>query len=375
MRRGVIGGVVLAALWLVFGWAPHALYLVGGRAAALGRLVPMPMYGVHGSPPMWALLVQTLTVVALIVGFALASSWISRKRVTIPSAWLAAILVALSIGVALDLGSFLSRMGTSGLRGAALSLGASSEPMAYWAVLVGWIPALVMARRAHGVDPEPASRTRVTLAPALVMLALVAVLVAIPIAAQAGYSATQERLRVEEAERQAEADPDGAAHPDPNAPGDPVPTVAPAEDPAPVGECDNENSTILAPAADAATGHRAQTIELLNMSDEPCTVNGYPDVAYGDQNGHALDVTIEHGSSFMATDPGSSHVTVQPGETAFAVIGWNANSVHEQLAARELWIAVRPGIERLTWPVSLDIIPGTTVTVTAWQESGPPATE
>lgn len=369
MQRHLFGGGVLTALWFLFGWAPHLLFLAGGRIAALGGIAPMPMYGVHGSPAPWAVLVQALTALALVTGFALILSFLARGRSSVPSSWLAAILTALVIGVAHDLGNFVARVGTFGLRSAAMTLGTVSEPMVYWAVLVGWIPALVLMRRtvdASATRETPGRQSRIVLA-----LTLVAALVAIPIAAQAGRSATQELLRLEEAERAAQADPEGAAYPDPNAPGEAVPTIAPAEGMAPVDACDNENSILLAPAADAFTGHRLQRIEILNTSEEPCTVNGYPDVAYGDQNGHLLDVTIERGSPFGGQDPGPQLLTIEPMETAFAQIGWSASSVHGELAARELWIAVRAGVERSTWPVSMDIIPGATVTVSAWQEPAP----
>jgi hypothetical protein len=68
----------------------------------------------------------------------------------------------------------------------------------------------------------------------------------------------------------------------------------------------------------------------------------------------------------MAEDPGASPITLQAGESASAVIGWDANSVLGQLAARSVWIAVVPGQERLAWDVSFDIVPGAAVTVTAW---------
>src|SRR5690606_30368919 len=124
---------------------------------------------------------------------------------------------------------------------------------------------------------------------------------------------------------------------DPSAQGEPVPTAASADDQPAEGACTAADTTIMAPAPDAATGHRGQWIMLVNVSEEPCVVEGYPDVAYGDQNEHLLDVAVEHGRSFMAEDPGASPITLQPGDAVSAVIGWDANSVHGQLAARNLW--------------------------------------
>ncbi|MDT0158362.1 DUF4232 domain-containing protein [Microbacterium sp. ARD32] len=202
------------------------------------------------------------------------------------------------------------------------------------------------------------------------MLAAIAVasLIVLPVAAQAGRDATQQQLRDDRAAAQASAtpDPDGAAPVDPDAPGEPVPTEAPRADPIPDDACTTANSTLMAPAPDGATGHRGQEIQLVNAADTPCTLEGYLDVAYGDQNGHLLDVTVEHGSSFMAQDGGAVPITLQPGESAFAEIGWDANSMHGQLVASTLWVATRPGDDRLTWDMRLDIVPGATVKVTAW---------
>ncbi|MGB3373670.1 MAG: DUF4232 domain-containing protein, partial [Microbacterium sp.] len=141
----------------------------------------------------------------------------------------------------------------------------------------------------------------------------------------------------------------------------------------PEGACTTGNSTLMAPQPDGATGHRGQMIQLVNAADAPCTLEGYPDVAYGDQNGHLLDVTVERGGSFMAQDPGSAPITLQPGESAIAVIGWDANSMHGQLVASTLWVAAHPGDARLMWDMRLDIIPGATVHVTAWHLHQPAA--
>lgn len=398
MRRGLIGGGVLALLWFVCGWLPHLLYSLGGSMATLSQLIPSPMMrGVFGSPVLWAAIVQVLMAVALVGGFATLATWfaagsatgLGTRRAVFAAGWLAAILTAFAVGAVLDLGDFFSWVGAFGVRGAIGTMGATPLTV-WWAVLLGWVPALVLvlvprssAVAADAVaavaDADAAAvRSRPsggTVAPAVAVVAVAAVvaLLALPFAALAGDAATQAQLRDEQATTQQQADPDGAAAPDPSASGDPVPTAAPSEGDAIEGACTSANTTILAPAPDGATGHRGQVLSLVNVSEEACVVEGYPDVAYGDQNGHLLDVTVEHGRSFMAEDPGPSSITLQPGEAASAVIGWDANSVHGQLAARSLWIAVRPGDERLSWDVSLDIISGSTVHVTAWHPQVLPA--
>ncbi|MFD5213230.1 DUF4232 domain-containing protein [Microbacterium sp. NPDC058345] len=366
MRRRLAGGAVLAVLWIACGWISFGMLRAGGSIATLGELVPSPMArGVFGSPPAWAVLVQCLTVIAVVTGFALISFWFARGgRTTFATGWITAVLIGFGIGAALDLGSFFAWLGDFGVRGALRTMGAT-QVTAWWAVTLGWIPALV-AR-------EPGDSRRAADAPPgrspwfVVALIAAASLIALPIAAEAGHDATQQQLRVDQAQAEAAVDPDGAAPADPDAPGVPVPSAAPADGPSADGACTARTTTIMTPPPDAATGHRGQVLQLVNTSDASCTLDGYPDVAYGDQNGHLLDVAIDHGGSFMAQDPGPESLTLQPGDSAFAAIGWDANSMHGQLVASTVWVAVRPGEARLSWDMRLDIVPGVTVHVTAWQ--------
>lgn len=376
MRRGLIGGGVLAVLWFVCGWLPYFLYSAGGSMATLAQLVPSPMgRGVFGSPVLWAAIVQVLMAVALIAGYAVLAFWLSAGRPAFATGWLAVILIAFAIGAVIDVGTFIAHVGDSGVRGAANIMGAASETT-WWAVVAGWIPALVFSRSRRMQNPAsiPSPRRAGKRAPvAAVWVIAVMALIGLPFATEGGHDATQQQLREEQAAAAGRADPSGAASPDPDASGEPVPTASSSDARLPEGACTSTNTTILAPAPDGATGHRGQAISLVNTSGEPCVVDGYPDVAYGDQNEHLLDVTVEHGSSFMAADPGASPITLQPQESARAVIGWDANSVHGQLAARSVWLAVAPGEERLSWDMPLDIIPGATVHVTAWHAEVPPA--
>lgn len=373
MKQGLIGGAVLAALWFLCGWVPFVLSGAGGSLATLATLIPSPMTrGVFGSPVLWAILVQTLMAIVLVAGFTVLAVRLSPVRMTFATGWLAAILVAFAIGAALDIGSFLVWVGQFGIRGAAGTMGAAAGTT-WWAVVVGWIPALVSARSRSDAQAPTARESGSTSPLAVVSVIATVALLTLPFASEAGHDATQQQLREEQATAQGEADPSGAAAPDPSAEGEPVPTAAPGEAERADGSCVAGNTTILTPPPDGATGHRGQTVTLVNVSEQPCTIEGYPDVAYGDQNGHLLDVTVEHGRSFMAEDPGAAPITLQPQEAASAVIGWDANSVQGQLAARTIWVAVLPGEERLVWDMSLDIIPGATVHVTAWQAEVAPA--
>lgn len=388
MKRGLIGGAVLAVLWFLCVWIPYGLSLAGGSLATLAQLIPSPMgRGVLGSPLGWAVVVQVLTVAALVAGFAALAAAFGRRGGSFAAGWLAAVLTTFAIGAFIDVGSFVTWVGSFGIRGAAGTMGAAAMTT-WWGVLVGWVPALVSTRSvshqrpdaalpSRGADAPPADapleqvvRTSPPRARTFVAAVAALALIALPFAVEAGHAATQQQLREDQA-AETPADPDGAAAPDPSAEGEPVPTAAASDGAVPDDACTAANTTILAPAPDGATGHRGHALSLVNVSDEPCVVEGYPDVAYGDQNDHLLDVTVERGGSFMAADPGPAPLTLQPGDAASAVIGWDANSVHGQLAARSVWIAVRPGEERLSWAMPLDIIGGATVSATAWHVPTP----
>ena len=123
---------------------------------------------------------------------------------------------------------------------------------------------------------------------------------------------------------------------------------------------------------DAATGHRGLAITLSNFSDEPCVIEGYPDVAFGDQNAHLLAAVVEQGSSFMAQDPGPAHIELPAGGSAVTYLGWDAASPHGALVTTTVYAAPTAGMERGSWPIDLDIIEGSTVKVTAWQLGAAP---
>ncbi|WP_029144716.1 DUF4232 domain-containing protein [Microbacterium luticocti] len=366
MTRRLAAAAVLAALWLLCGLGPYLLQFAGGQAATLGRMIPSPMRGgFFGVPVGWAVTVHVIAVVLVAAAYTMLCGWLARDgRVSFASGWLAAVLTGFTVGGVLDAGEFVTTVARSGVRGALSLLGAASLAV-FWGLVVGWIPALIVRGGATTSSPRVATVTASTVA--------VLAAIALPLSSQAADAAAQTALQQARAQQQAQADPSGALAPDPDATGEPVPQVAASADPAPAGACAVTDMTLMAPASDAATGHRVQPLQLVNVADHPCTLTGYPDVAFGDQNGHLLALTVRHGSSFMATDPGPSRITLAPGQTARAAIAWDANSMHGQLVARALWVAPWAGLNRSRWDVDLDIIPGTTLQVTAWQTGTPAA--
>ncbi|MCU1330523.1 MAG: hypothetical protein JWN34_5893 [Bryobacterales bacterium] len=251
----------------------------------------------------------------------------------------------------------------------------------YWGIVWGWLPALAGSRGLRSVDAadreeavemgraRPSARrsrrTTMILA-ALVVVAMSAAGVSV------GFGSRAARLHAAEL-----AAIDGGhtvgAFPDPDSQVTPPPDIVPAEGEIDPSWCSPDQAMVLLGDKDAATGHRALTIRANNFSDVPCVLDGYPDIAFADANGSEIGTTVTHGGSFMTDDAGASPVIVQPGGYAKTTLGWSAMPTDGVLATYELHAAMYPGLQRGSWPITLDITAGGEVAITAWtlSDAGP----
>lgn len=231
---------------------------------------------------------------------------------------------------------------------------------AYWGLIWGWLPALVAVRagdRALRIRSGLGVVTSALLVPALIL-------------AGAGFFLGSRALETENAAASALASGHTiGALPDPHTEVTPPPEVAPGDHEIDPAWCGPDQSALLLGGEDGATGHRVLSIELMNFSDRPCALAGYPDIAFADQNGSELDVTLIQGSSSLADDPGPAEIVVPAGGKAITHLGWDAMATHGKVAYA-VHAAPYPGVERGSWPVTLDIAEGGEVAVTAWQLSG-----
>ncbi|MFF2370317.1 DUF4232 domain-containing protein [Agromyces sp. NPDC058110] len=406
----IVGGIA-GILWLGVGalsWsAISAANLHGLEGAILPATVP---------PSVWMWPIVWTTLFALTAAIGVGFAYAALLRLTAPTgdtagtaapwrAWFLAVAVGAAMGLATD---GLTMIGSFFTYGAVLwssGMGAFAAAGAYWGLLYGWIPAIVegrMRRRALAADTpaelaaaapvgapaygpdahRPLAATDAVSAPAMgprpgvptKTLAFAGVAVAVVIALVTIGVLGMREARVADAQDVAiaeGADPSRGALPDPLAEGVPVadraePTDA-AQTAADPDRCTPEQAMLLFGEKDAATGHRVQSIRLMNFSNRPCTVEGYPDVAFGDQNEHALNVLIEHGHSFMADDPGVTRVEVPANGYAIAYLGWDAGVTADALVATSLHAAMTAGDERGSWPLESDIVEGSTISVTAWE--------
>ncbi|GAA1119897.1 DUF4232 domain-containing protein [Kribbella jejuensis] len=109
-------------------------------------------------------------------------------------------------------------------------------------------------------------------------------------------------------------------------------------------------------------------MKVTNCRSRPINLNGYPDVAVLDATRRPLKVTVAHGISYMAIDPGPTKIHLSKGESALAAISWsNTVEVAEDKASGTyLRIAPHTGEKQAIWPVDTDLGTTARVTVTAW---------
>lgn len=360
-----LAAATAAALWLGSGATAAALQwnslTVGGQEAVLPLTVPGSTWA---QPLPWPLLVGLLGAIVVAVVHLLVNRLVGGSgRAAFTTVWFAAVVAGGVAGLAQDAMAVAGALPPIRLRMMFSGLGAQAAVGAYWGLVQGWLPALLvvlLSRRANRDSARPSRLGPLALAGASVIV--VAALVGTGVAGQ------------REAQRSAVAadaiangyDEDSGALPDPYAEGTPPPTSAPAEGPLAADACTPEVATPLLGGTDAATGHRMLTIELLNFSEAPCVIEGYPDLAFADQNGNALEVDLVRGGSFMTEDAGPVRIEIPAGGSAVARLGWDAGATRGALVASTLFCAQIPGGVRGSWPVQTDIVAGAEVAVTAW---------
>ena len=368
LSRRLLGSSALAAaLWLVSAVVRWTLSQLQGPAAQLAVLAPevVPSGLLWGESGPWLVLTAVIGAIAVGLAHALFTAVAGRGGMLLVAAWFATIAAGALVGLVLDIAAVWGSLADFGPRGLLVGqFGAAAASGALWGLAVGWMPGLVArapARAAADADP--------TRLPAWLLPGAAVAIIAVIATGVAADNARTAAIEADVAAQQEAAVTFGAL-PDPDAPGVPVPGSADAPTPSDPAWCTPEKAMLLKGEPDAATGHRSLPIRLMNFSDELCVIEGYPDVAFGDQNQHLLEVNIEQGGSFMAQDPGPQRIEVPAGGYAVAVVGWDAASPHGALVTKTVYAAPTAGMTRGSWPIDLDIIEGSTVAITAWAIDG-----
>jgi len=368
---------VAAAAWLIPG-VVHALLIWWGPPPADGPgpfalvlpLVPqtVPVWAWHSVAP-WSVVVPlaSTAAIAVVAAVGIAVAFLrmppaaQRWRIAV-TLWVVAIAAGLvvfgahAVASLVDDAPFL-RLQYVAERGA----GAIAQGLA-WGVLWGWIPGVVGARIAGGSRRSslPAlPRALLAAGIALAVLATAAVVVTRPLATDANYAATGQYTT-------------NGVHPAPDQPAasaapTPPPPLAAGAPPADPSWCGPEQLTFTAGGGDAATGHRAAAIRVQNVGTTMCVLAGYPDLAFADDLGDAVAVTVEPGGGFMTEDPGPAAVELPAGATAVTYAAWDATDGRTVLST--VYVAPYAGARRVVISVDppWDLTDASILTVTAWQ--------
>ncbi|MDR6868479.1 hypothetical protein J2Y69_003098 [Microbacterium resistens] len=370
LRRPWLISAIVGGLWLVVVFLSAVVSLTPFSRVQQAVLPSgvTPFFWSWAAP--WPVLFPIAGAVAVALVHA-AIMRVARPRGPFTATWLATVAAGAIAGMTVDVALVFGSLVANGWAIWGLDLGSRAAVGAYWGLLYGWIPGLI-ARRLARPGESVFSVRRGT--PAIGIVLALGGLVLLGATQIFGDGATQAQLRAEEAMTEP-APADGAARPDPDAEGEPVPDHVKGAGVTGDDACTSERAMVLSGDVDGATGHRGLRLELMNFSDAPCVIEGYPDIAFGDQNDHLLAVTVERGSSFMATDPGATRVEIPAHASAVAYVGWDANSTQGALVARTFWVSALAGETRGSKPIDSDVISGSTVKVTAWELStvGPSA--
>lgn len=127
---------------------------------------------------------------------------------------------------------------------------------------------------------------------------------------------------------------------------------SPTPSPTPTEGCPASGLVVDMGPVEAALGHRAVGLTLTNCGSEPHRVNGYPSVQAVDENGDALPVKVNPGSSYFGNDKGPEEVMLAPGKTMRSLLVWVSTPTGGDLIEGDaLEIAPAPGLEPRTFPL------------------------
>jgi hypothetical protein len=374
IRTILVTTLVATLIWFASGAASGALSWSSVIPFSTAFALPETIAGyIWQSVTPWNIVLPALGTLAFAAAFALLQTALLRaSRSTFFAVWFAAIGASLAVSVLFAIGQITVSWPPIRVATALQPITDALPTGGYWGLVWGWLPALIavlMARRAKAPSTAPTRisdaaaptprRTPVALPLGAALLVIVA---GVGIAASAPAADDANRALYAETP---------VSQPDPAYTPPPPVAVAPGDFTIDPSWCTNAQLSLLAVGGDAATGHRVFTFTATNLSDAPCVLDGYPDVAFGNDESGDLGVNLFHGGSFLTEDAGATPITLEPGATARTQLGWNVNATAGVFATQTIWAAPYAGAERLPFPQELDITAGSTVAATAWEPDLP----
>ncbi len=364
MRWRLIGWVTLPALGLLAVVGAHRLHLavVTGMTGPewnqvswwFPDVVPaMIGYAVDPWPRQLASAgALVLAVLLTLAGFlALAAAPPQRRLLRFVLLWAGVALAVVVTVAASEIGQILLEIERFGGRGGGQirnwTIPLLREAL-HWALLWGWIPALVTAL----LSPPRPARSRWVILGVTVVLASGAVASGIWLARTSHDTALSTATQVQQSE--------------PVPPSDPPEPVNPVAETAFEGRCPAESLTLGFGGVDGALGRRYAQFSATNVSTTACTLKGWPDVALASDDGNAVRPRLISGQVITEGGDAATPVVLQPGQSAHAEFKWRAGAVEADRTAAEIWLAPWAGAPRQILANDLDVMDGTEITISAW---------
>lgn len=265
----------------------------------------------------------------------------------------AGVITAGELIAASDLGS----VGRSTLFASAVGLGLRAL---IWAAVWGLLGAAVTTWLAP-VRPDAADGrlpSRIAVAAALLLATTVSA-GALTGIAYAAASSTRVEVRSPQAST-------ASPVPVPSAePSDPALLTNPEPDPAYRGRCATTSIEIRYRFADAAAGRRFGLVTATNAGDRPCTLKGYPDLAFADVEGNNVRVKYERGR-WDGSKAKVRKVVLEPGGVARAELTWRGDAGSYDREVDTILAAPWAGAKRTRSLDHFDIKNGSVMRVSPW---------
>lgn len=319
--------------------------------------------------PAFLTVLSTLTVVlftacALVFVGPLNAPDPAQRRIRFFATWMCVVIASCATSVFSALGEIIANWPPPRL--AMLFQGVETDLLAagYWGILWGWLPVAAGTVIARHRFSGTGARKAFSLPGLFVAVAAIGMAGTLVVAIPQAQLETKARAAVETPV----AAPPASPEPDPLG----SPSVSFATQQAGTDWCDGKDLALTVSEPEGATGHRALRMGVTNAGSKSCVLESYPDVAFDNVDGWAIDVLVVNGGSFMTDDQGIARVTLAPGEGAEAFMGWNAMAAAGDTRVGNVLVAPYAGTLRQNSTVDLDIIDRGTVSVTAWQKAGKP---
>jgi Protein of unknown function (DUF4232) len=126
-----------------------------------------------------------------------------------------------------------------------------------------------------------------------------------------------------------------------------------------IASCTTADLTVSAKDGEAGMGHRSTIYVLTNSTQTPCSIYGYPGMAFLDGSDNVLRDTVARG------DPGPATVLLQPGDAASYSLDWSEANGATCVTSTKVQVTPPDDTNHATLLSQVVVCPGRPLTVSA----------